>query len=57
MPFFSFLDIMDATDINWEPILEMLPTQEMKDYDERMKYKICMLGDENKWLILIQGNV
>ena len=34
-----FLDIMDATDINWEPILEMLPTQEMKDYDERMKYK------------------
>ena len=48
---------MDATDINWEPILEMLPTQEMKDYDERMKYKICRLGDENKWLILIQGNV
>ena len=37
---------MDATDINWEPILEMLPTQEMKDYDERMKYKIFMRGYE-----------
>lgn len=34
---------MDATDINWEPILEMLPTQEMKDYDERMKYKKIMI--------------
>ena len=30
---------MDATDVNWEPILEMLPTQEMNDYDERMKYE------------------
>ena len=34
---------MDATDINWEPILEMLPTQEMKEYDERMKYKKIMV--------------
>ena len=48
---------MDATYINWEPILEMLPTQEMKDYDERMKYKIFMRGYEKKWLILFQGNV
>ena len=30
---------MDATDVNWEPILGMLPTQEMNDYDERMKYE------------------
>ena len=45
-----FLDIMDATDINWEPILEMLPTQEMKDYDERMKYKniIHTVWEKNK---------
>ena len=29
---------MDATEVNWEPILEMLPTQDLEDYDERMKY-------------------
>ena len=40
--FLTFSD-MDATDINWEPILEMLPTQEMKEYDERMKYKKIMV--------------
>ena len=28
---------MDATDVNWEPILEMLPTQEQQDYDERIR--------------------
>lgn len=28
---------MDASDVNWEPILEMLPTQELEDYDDRIK--------------------
>ena len=32
-----FLENMDATEVNWEPILEMLPTQDLDDYDERMK--------------------
>ena len=31
------LENMDATEVNWEPILEMLPTQDLDDYDERMK--------------------
>lgn len=33
---------MDATDINWEPILEMLPMQEAEDYEERVKYVKCI---------------
>ena len=28
---------MEATDVNWDTIFEMLPTQELEDYDERIK--------------------
>ena len=31
------LNKMDATDVNWEPILEMLPLQDQEDYDDRIK--------------------
>ena len=28
---------MEADDVNWDPIFEMMPTQEMDDYEDRMK--------------------
>ena len=30
---------MDATEINWEPILELLPTTGSDEYEERVKYE------------------
>ena len=31
---------MEATDINWEPILELLPTIGSDEYEERAKYGV-----------------
>ena len=28
---------MEADDVNWDPIFEMMPTQDMDDYEDRMK--------------------